>query len=108
MNKEEIAKLKPGARVKVWERIKEGDKERETPFEGLIIARKHGSEPGASFTVRSIIQNIGVEKIYPIFSPVIKRVEFLEVPTRIKRSKLYYIRDLSAKRMREKLRKLYR
>ncbi|HDY73445.1 MAG TPA: 50S ribosomal protein L19 [Candidatus Jorgensenbacteria bacterium] len=108
MNKEEIGKLKPGARVRVWERIQDGEKERETPFEGIVIARKHGTEPGASFTVRASIQNIGVEKVYPIHSPMLKRIEFLEVPKRIKRSKLYYLRDLPVRRIREKLRKLYK
>ena len=108
MDKDTSSKIKPGAKVRVWERIKEGDKERETPFEGTVIARKHGMEAGATFTVRSIIQNIGVEKVYPIHSPIIKRIEFLAVPKRIKRSKLYYLRELSPKKVREKLRKLYR
>lgn len=108
MDKETIVKLKPGARVKVWERIKEGDKERETPFEGIIIARKHGNEVSATFTVRSIIQNVGVEKIYPIYSPIIKRIKFLTLPKRTKRAKLYYLRNLPPKKVKEKLRKLYR
>jgi len=108
MDPQLLAKIKPGAKVKVWERIKEGDKERETPFEGIVIARKHGNEPGATFTVRSTIQNIGVEKIYPINSPIIKRIELLDSPKRIKRAKLYYLRHLSPRKVREKLRKLYR
>ncbi len=108
MNEEEISKLKPGARVKIWEIVQEKDKERETPFEGIIIARKHGSEPGATFTVRSTIQGIGVEKIYPVYTPLIKRIEFLEMPKRKKRAKLYYLRNLPARKVREKLRKLYR
>ncbi|MEX1014032.1 MAG: 50S ribosomal protein L19 [Candidatus Paceibacterota bacterium] len=108
MNQETLSQLKLGARIKVWERIKDGDKERETPFEGVIIARKHGTEPGATFTVRSSIQNIGVEKIYPIYSPIIKRIEILESPKRKKRSKLYYLRDLPPRKIKEKLRKLYK
>ena len=108
MDQTTIAKIQPGARIRVWERIKEADKERETPFEGIVIARKHGTEPGATFTVRASIQNVGMEKIYPIHSPLIKRVEFLAVPKRKKRSKLYYFRDLPVRRIKEKLRKLYR
>ncbi len=109
MTKEEISKIKPGTRLKVWERVIESeDKERETPFEGLVIARKHGNEVGATFTVRSSIQNIGVEKVYPINSPLIKRIEFLAVPDKRKRSKLYYLRDISARKIKSKLRKLYK
>jgi len=108
LTKEEISKIKPGTKLKIWERVIEGDKERETPFEGIVIARKHGNEPGATFTVRSSIQNIGVEKIYPIKSPLIKRIEFITVPTRRKRSKLYYFRDLPARKIKNKLKKLYK
>ncbi len=104
----DIEKLQPGSHVRVWERIKEKDSERETPFEGTIIARKHGTEPGATFTVRSLIQGIGVEKIYPLHSPLIKRIEFLEVPKRKKRAKLYYLRALPARKVSEKLHKLFR
>ena len=108
LSKEIVSKIKPGARVKVWERIKEGDKERESPFEGVVISRKHGNEPGATFMVRSIIQNIGVEKVYPINSPKISRVDILDSPKKIKRSKLYYFRELSPKKIRDKMRKIYR
>jgi len=104
----DFKKLQPGGRVRVWERVKEKDKERETPFEGIIIARKHGTEPGATVTVRSSIQGIGVEKIYPLHSPMIKRIEILEIPKRKKRAKLYYLRTLPARKVREKLRKLFR
>ena len=109
LTQEEIAKIKSGTHLKVWERVVGKDnKERETPFEGLVIARKHGTEVGATFTVRANIQNIGVEKVYPIYSPLIKRIEFLAVPKRRKRSKLYYFRDLSAKKIKDKLKKLYK
>ncbi len=108
LEEKDIERLMPGARVRVWERIQEKDKERQTPFEGIILARKHGTEKGATFTVRTTIQGIGVEKVYPIFSPIIARIEFLEVPKRLKRSKLYYMRTLSAHETREKLQKLYR
>ncbi len=106
IDKEIIAKIKPGAKVKVWERIKEGDKERLTPFEGIVLARKHGDEPGATFTVRAVLQEIGVEKVYPIYSPMIKKVEILSTPKKIHKSKLYYLRSLPAKKVREKMRKI--
>ncbi len=106
LEKEILEKIKPGAKVRVWERIKEGEKERLSPFEGIVLARKHGSEPGATFTVRAVIQGIGVEKIYPLFSPMIGKVEILSSPKKIHRAKLYYLRSLPQKKVREKLEKL--
>lgn len=98
-------KIKPGAKIRVWERIKEGDKERQSRFEGLVIARKHGSEAGATFTVRAILHEVGVEKIYPVFSPMIAKVEIVSSPKKVKRSKLYYLRSLSKKKVKEKIKK---
>ena len=70
MISEEIQKkIRPGAKVKVYEG--------KTPFEGLVIARKHGSEPGATFTVRAIVAGVGVEKVYPIHSPTIVKAEIV-------------------------------
>ena len=99
-----LVKIKPGARVKVWEKIKEGGRERKSPFEGIVLARKHGKEAGATFTVRAVLQDIGVEKIYPIHSPNIAKVEIISSPRKVHRSKLYYLRGLSSKKIREKLR----
>ncbi len=96
-------KIKAGAMVRVKERVKDGDKERLTSFEGLVLARKHGSEPGATFTVRGEVAGVGVEKIYPIHSPKIARVDILSSPRKVSRSKLYYIRDLSKKQTRQKI-----
>lgn len=106
MDEQTMSQIKPGAEVVVWQKIKEGDEERETPFEGVVIARKHGSEKGATFTVRNTIQNVGVEKIFPIHSPTI-RVEILKSPDEVKRSKMYFLRDMNPKEIKEKLRKLY-
>jgi large subunit ribosomal protein L19 len=103
INKEVLVKIKSGATVKVFEKIKEGDKERLAQFSGLVIARKHGSEQGATFMVRGIIAGIGVEKIYPIHSPLIEKVQILSSPRKVSRSKLYYIRDLSRKQTRQKV-----
>jgi large subunit ribosomal protein L19 len=100
----EIAKkIRPGAKVRVWERIKEGDKERQSAFEGIVIAHKHGVQAGATFTVRSILQEVGVEKVYPLQTPIIAKVEIISAAKKVRRSKLYYLRDLSNKKVREKL-----
>ncbi len=105
MDEKILEQIKPGAKIKLWEKIKEGKKTRETPFEGIVIARKHGGEAGATFTVRTTLQDVGVEKIYPIHSPNISRVKILSSPKKIHRSKLYYLRGLSPKKIREKLKK---
>ena len=68
-----------------------------------MIARKHGQEPGATFTVRATLQEIGVEKIYPLYSPTISKVDIISSPKKVSRAKLYYIRKLSSKKIREKL-----
>ncbi|KKU93901.1 MAG: 50S ribosomal protein L19 [Candidatus Jorgensenbacteria bacterium GW2011_GWA1_48_13] len=100
---EVLEKIRPGARVRVWERIKEGDKERQSAFEGIVLARKHGDEAGATFTVRAILQEVGVEKVYPVHSPVIAKVEVISSPKKVSRAKLYFLRKLSPKRVAEKL-----
>lgn len=103
MNPETMAKIKPGAMVRVHEKVKEGDKERTSIFEGLILARKHGSEPGATFMVRGEVAGVGVEKVYPIHSPRIAKVDVMSAPKKVKRAKLYYVRDLSKKETRQKI-----
>lgn len=103
MDKEILSKIKAGTKIKVWERIKEKDKERQSPFEGIVIARKHGNEPGATITVRGVFQEIGVEKIYPLHSPLIAKIEILEQPKKIHRAKLYFLRKLSQKKIRQKI-----
>jgi large subunit ribosomal protein L19 len=92
MTKEEIKKkIKAGDVVRVYQRIKEGEKERTQVFEGIVIAKKHGNEIGATITVRKEISGIGVEKIFPIHSPTIEKIEILKEGKR-KRAKLYYLR----------------
>ncbi|MEK7549293.1 MAG: 50S ribosomal protein L19 [Patescibacteria group bacterium] len=98
-----LVKIKSGAVVKVSETIKEGDKERISNFKGVVIARKHGREIGATFTVRANLGGVGVEKVYPINSPVIAKVEILSSPKKVHRSKLYFIRKISQKVSREKI-----
>ncbi len=98
-----LEKIKPGAKVRVTEKIKEGEKERLSTFEGLVIARKHGKQAGATFTVRAVLHEVSVEKIYPINTPAITKVQVLSSPKKVHRSKLYFVRNLSSKKLREKL-----
>ena len=87
--------IKSGNTVKVWQKIKEGEKFRLQSFEGLIIAHKHGYEAGATFTVRKISNGIGVERIFPIFSPNIEKVEVVK-KSKARKAKLYYVRTKPA------------
>lgn len=95
ITEETMKKIRPGAKVKVYEG--------KTPFEGLVIARKHGSEAGATFTVRAIVAGVGVEKVYPVHSPTIVKVQIVSSPKNIHRSKLYFVRTISGSRIRRKL-----
>lgn len=97
--------IKPGATIKVWQKIKEADKTRLQAFEGIVIARKHGSEPGATFTVRKMVGDIGVERIFPLYSPNIEKIELIS-QSKTKRAKLYYIREKATKEIRKKMRKM--
>jgi len=98
----DIPDFAPGDTVRVHVRIKEGDKERIQVFEGVVIARKHGGLR-ETFTVRKISFSIGVERIFPLHSPVIERIEVVRRGD-VRRAKLYYLRKLKGKaaRIREK------
>jgi len=95
INPEILKKIKPGARVKVYEG--------KIPFAGLVIARKHGSEAGATFTVRAVVAGVGVEKVYPIHSTAINKIEIVSSPKKVHRSKLYFVRGMSGARIRQKI-----
>lgn len=92
-----------GDRVVVNIRLKEGDKERLQAFRGVVIAKqpKSGRGPGAMFTVRKISEGVGVEKIFPIHSPVVDSIE-VETSSDVRRSRLYYLRNLKGKKARLK------
>lgn len=105
-----------GDTVRVWSKIweeksaKKGDskkgetgKFRTQAFEGMVLARKHGTEAGATFTVRRIASGVGVERIFPLFSPMIDKIEIVK-KSRARRSKLYYIRTKAVKDVRRKMR----
>lgn len=72
-------------------------------FEGVVLARKHGTEIGATFTVRKIASGVGVERIFPLYSPSIDKIEITK-KSRARKSKLYYIRTKAVKDVRQKLR----
>ena len=93
-----------GDTVKVWSKIKdEKGKFRLQAFEGMVLARKHGTEPGATFTVRKVASGVGVERIFPLYSPMIDKIELMK-KSRARRSKLYYVRDKALKDVRRKMR----
>jgi large subunit ribosomal protein L19 len=95
ISEEILKKIKPGAKVKVYEG--------KTPFAGLVLARKHGSEPGATFTVRTTLAGVGVEKVFPIHSPSIVKIDIVSSPKKVHRAKLYFVRKISGAKIRQKL-----
>ncbi len=96
--------LRSGDTVKVYQKIKEGDKTRLQVFEGLVLARKHGSEAGATFTVRKVASGVGVEKIFPLYSPLIDKIEVVR-RAKVRRAKLYHIRKKAAKEISREMRR---
>ncbi|PYP92769.1 MAG: 50S ribosomal protein L19 [Candidatus Angelobacter sp. Gp1-AA117] len=100
LQRKDIPNMKPGDTVRVQVKIKEGDKERVQAFEGTVIARRSG--PQGSFTVRKVSFGQGVERIFPLNSKVIDKVEVLR-SNQVRRAKLFYLRGLKGKaaRLRE-------
>lgn len=96
-----VPEIKPGHTVRVHQRVKEGEKERIQIFEGLVIKTNSGSGADKTITVRKIVEGIGVEKIFPVYSPLIKKIE-LKKESKVRRAKLYYMRDLAGKSARLK------
>ncbi|MSR71683.1 MAG: 50S ribosomal protein L19 [Candidatus Taylorbacteria bacterium] len=91
--------------VRVWNKIKESDgKTRLQAFEGMVLARKHGTEIGATFTVRKVASGVGVERVFPLYSVMIDKIELVR-RARTRRSKLYYVRDKALRDVRRKLKK---
>lgn len=97
--------FRAGDTVKVWQKIVEKGKTRLQAFEGLVLARKHGKEAGATFTVRRVASGVGVEKIFPLYSPTIDKIEVLK-RSKVRRAKLYHIRDKAAKEISRQMRNL--
>ncbi len=97
--------IRPGDTVRVWQKIQEKGKTRLQAFEGLVLARKHGTEAGATFTVRKVIDSVGVEKIFPLYTPMIDKIELLR-RSKVRRAKLYFVREKAAKEIRRQMRRM--
>jgi large subunit ribosomal protein L19 len=99
--------LKPGMTVRIYQKIKETntkgeEKERLQYFEGMIIAKKHGKESGATITVRKVSDGIGVEKIFPLNLPTIDKI-VVKKQAEVRRAKLYFLKRGYKKKLREKI-----
>ena len=107
VSREERANLgvRPGDTVRVHQKIVEKGKTRLQVFEGLVLAVKPGTEAGATSTVRATLSGIGVEKIFPLYSPVIDKIEIVK-RSKVRRAKLYFIREKVAREVRRQLRNM--
>jgi len=102
--KKDLPNIRPGDTVRVFQKILgQKDQEKIQTFEGLVIARKHGKDISSTIMVRKIISGIGVEKIFPIHSPLIEKIEVLK-RGKARRAKLYYLRKAKGKKARLKKR----
>jgi len=99
--KNDIPDIKPGDTVRVYQKIKEKDKERIQVFEGVVLAKKHGKGINSTVTVRKVVSGIGVERIFPIHSPIIEKIEVAK-RGKARRAKLYYLREAKGKKARLK------
>ena len=97
--------IRPGDTVRVWQKIEESKgKFRLQAFEGLLLARKHGTEAGGTFTIRRVSGGVGVEKVFPLYTPMIDKIEVVK-RARVRRAKLYFIREKVAREARRQLRR---
>jgi large subunit ribosomal protein L19 len=99
--KKDLPEIRPGYTVIVHQKIKEGDKERIQPFQGLVLAVKHGSGINATFTVRKISGGIAIERIFPLHSPGIQKIDVVK-KSQVRRAKLYYLRGRFGKQAKMK------
>jgi large subunit ribosomal protein L19 len=97
--------IKAGDTVRVHQKIQDKGKTRIQVFEGVVLARKHGNEPGATFTVRKMASGVGVEKIFPLYSPMIDKLEIVK-RAKVRRAKLYYIREKVAREIKRQMRRM--
>lgn len=96
MRNKEIPEIWPGDTVRVHYKIVEGEKERIQVYEGIVIAKKHGGLR-ETITVRKVVQGIGVERIFPLYSPFVEKIEVVR-RGKVRRAKLYYLRGLKGKK----------
>jgi large subunit ribosomal protein L19 len=97
--------IKAGDTIRVHQKIQDKGKTRVQIFEGLVLARKHGTEPGATFTVRKVASGVGVEKVYPLYSPMIDKLEIVK-RSKVRRAKLYFIREKVAREIKRQMRRM--
>ena len=100
-NIKQMPEIKPGDTIKVHQKIKEGDKERIQIFEGVVIAKKHGTGISSMITVRKVVDGVGVERIFPVHSPWISKIEIVK-HGKTRRAKLYYLRTAKGKKSKLK------
>lgn len=100
-NLKKLPEIRPGYTVRVHQKIKEGEKERVQIYEGLVIAMNHGHGASKTMMVRKMVEGIGVEKIFPLHSPNIEKIEVVKIG-KVRRSKLFYMRNVSGKAARLK------
>jgi large subunit ribosomal protein L19 len=105
MNDRKDLGIRAGDTVRVHQKIQDKGKTRIQIFEGVVLARKHGTEPGATFTVRKVASGVGVEKIYPLYSPSIDKIEIVK-RAKVRRAKLYYIREKVAREIKRQMRRM--
>ncbi len=98
-----IVDFRVGDFIKVFQKIKEGDKDKEIEHKGLVIAQKHGKGLDGTFTIRNVYQNIGVEKTFPRHLPSIVRIEILKRAQKVRTSKLYWVRGRTEKEVRNRI-----
>lgn len=105
IEKRKATDFSSGDTVRVWSKIEDKGKYRLQAFEGLVLARKHGTSASATFTVRKVSNGVGVERIFPLYSPMIDKIEVTK-KAKTRRSKLYYIRDKATKEIRRKMKQI--
>lgn len=112
--KQDLPDIKPGDIVRVYQKIsisqdestdKKGRREKAQVFEGQVLARKHGKEVGATIIVRKVFSGIGVEKTFPLHSPLIEKIEVVR-RTKVRRAKLYYLRGAKGRKAKLKNREI--
>lgn len=97
---ETLPQLKPGQTIRVYQKIKEGEKERLQMFEGVVLATRNGTGPTATFTVRKVSDGIGVERIFPLHSPIIAKIDVVR-SAKVRRAKLFHLRQPKARPLKE-------
>lgn len=96
--------VRSGDSVRVHQKIQEKGKTRIQIFDGIVLSVKHGKEAGSTFTVRKVASGVGVEKIYPLYSPLIDKIEIVK-RSKVRRAKLYHIREKAAKEISRQMRR---